>query len=228
MKTTRITDNLIQLTRMRFVNAYLVREDDGFTVVDTTLSGNGPALAEAAGAAGAGVARIALTHAHGDHIGSLDGLHAAAPDAEVIIGAREYRLTEEDRRLDPDEPQSKVRGSWPAFETPPTRTVSEGDMVGSLRVVFAPGHTPGHIAYLDERDGTLIAGDAFSTMGGIAVSGKAKLLFPLVAMATWDKPTAVATARKLRALDPKRLAVGHGKVLDAPGAAMDGAIDAAA
>ena len=33
MQTTNITDNLIQLTRYRFVNAFLVREDDGFTLI---------------------------------------------------------------------------------------------------------------------------------------------------------------------------------------------------
>jgi hypothetical protein len=46
-------------------------------------------------------------------------------------------------------------------------------------------------------------------------------------MGTWDRPTAVQSARKLRALDPQRLAVGHGKALDAPGAALDRAIHAA-
>jgi glyoxylase-like metal-dependent hydrolase (beta-lactamase superfamily II) len=227
VKSTPITDTLVQLTRLGFVNAFLVREDDGLTLVDTTLGGNAPAIVAAAEAAGAPIVRIALTHAHGDHIGSLDALHAALPEAEVIVGAREYRLTEEDRRLEPGEPKAKVRGSWPAFETPPTRTVSEGDTVGSLRVVFAPGHTPGHVAYLDERDRTLIAGDAFSTKGGIAVAGKVRPLFPLVAMATWHRPTAVESARKLRALEPRRLAVGHGRALEDPGAAMDRAIAAA-
>ena len=38
MRTTPINDTLIQLTRMGFVNAYLVREDDGFTLVDTTMA----------------------------------------------------------------------------------------------------------------------------------------------------------------------------------------------
>ena len=227
MKATRVSDTLVMLNRLGFVNACLVREDDGFTLVDTTLSGNARAIVEAASAAGAPIQRIALTHAHGDHIGSLDGLRAELPDAEVILGAREARLVEEERRLDPDEPQAKVRGSWPSFETPPTRTVSEDDRVGSLRVVFSPGHTPGHVAYLDERDGTLIAGDAFSTFGGLAVSGKVRPLFPLVAMATWHRPTAVASARRLRGLEPTRLVVGHGKPLEDPGPAMDRAIDAA-
>ena len=47
-------------------------------------------------------------------------------------------------------------------------------------------------------------------------------------MATWHKPTALETARALRALDPARLAVGHGPIVDAPGAAMDKAIEKAA
>jgi glyoxylase-like metal-dependent hydrolase (beta-lactamase superfamily II) len=41
MRSTTITDHLTQLTKLRFVNAYLVREDDGFTLVDTTRKGAG-------------------------------------------------------------------------------------------------------------------------------------------------------------------------------------------
>ena len=37
MKTTPHGPNLLQLTRLGMVNAYLVREDDGFTLVDTGL-----------------------------------------------------------------------------------------------------------------------------------------------------------------------------------------------
>ena len=40
MKTTTLTPNMTQLTRLRFVNAYLVREDDGLTLVDTTTGGS--------------------------------------------------------------------------------------------------------------------------------------------------------------------------------------------
>jgi hypothetical protein len=38
MRARQLTPNLIQLTRLRFVNAFLVREDDGFTLVDTTVA----------------------------------------------------------------------------------------------------------------------------------------------------------------------------------------------
>jgi glyoxylase-like metal-dependent hydrolase (beta-lactamase superfamily II) len=78
MKTTALNDRLIQLTRYGFVNAYLVREDDGFTLVDTTTPRTGGALIAAATAAGAPIRRIALTHGHGDHVGSVDELKRSA------------------------------------------------------------------------------------------------------------------------------------------------------
>jgi hypothetical protein len=58
----------------------------------------------------------------------------------------------------------------------------------------------------------------------VAVSGKVNWLFPLPAWATWHKPTALESAKKLRALNPSKLAVGHGKVLVDPLPAMDRAI----
>jgi glyoxylase-like metal-dependent hydrolase (beta-lactamase superfamily II) len=102
--------------------------------------------------------------------------------------------------------------------------LAPGDRVGSLEVHAAPGHTPGQIALLDVRDRTLICGDAYSTLGGVATSAKPNPRFPLPALATWHRPTALASAIALRALDPARLAPGHGKVVEAPGAAMDRAI----
>src|SRR3954452_14198497 len=70
MKTTAVTENLTQLTRLHLVNAFLVREDDGFTLVDTTLGAAADELIEATRRAGAPIRRIALTHGHGDHAGS--------------------------------------------------------------------------------------------------------------------------------------------------------------
>ena len=84
MRVRQLTPNLIQLTRLRFVNAFLVREDDGFTLVDTTVARGGDALLAAARTAGAPIRRIALTHGHGDHVGSLDELRGRL-DGEVQV-----------------------------------------------------------------------------------------------------------------------------------------------
>ena len=124
--------------------------------------------------------RIALTHAHGDHIGSLDALAKTLPDVEIAISERDARLLAKNKTTDPGEPpEAKMRGSYPGAKTRPTRTLAAGDRVGSLEVVAAPGHTPGHVAFLDTRDRTLIAGDAYSTIGGVATTAKVNPLFPL-------------------------------------------------
>jgi glyoxylase-like metal-dependent hydrolase (beta-lactamase superfamily II) len=102
-----------RINRLRFVNAYLVAEDDGLTVIDTMIGGSAGRILAGAEALGAPVARIALTHAHADHIGSLDALAEAVPDAEVIISARDARLLAKDMSLDPGEPDDKLRGGYP-------------------------------------------------------------------------------------------------------------------
>lgn len=228
MKTTQHGNYLFQLTRMGAFNCYLVREEDGFTLVDTNLSGSAEAILEAAQKLQAPIVRILLTHAHGDHVGSVDALHAKLPEAEVIISARDARFLAGERSLDPGEPQAKLRGSYTTITTKPTRLLQPGERIGSLEAIASPGHTPGHLAFLDTRDRSLIAGDAYQTQGGIAVAGIIRPFFPLPAMATWHLPTALQSARALRALAPSRLAVGHGPVLEAPLAAMDQAIAAAA
>jgi glyoxylase-like metal-dependent hydrolase (beta-lactamase superfamily II) len=207
-----------------FVNAFLVVEDDGLTLIDTTTPRGGKKILAGAAKLDAPIVRVALTHAHGDHIGSLDEVADALPGVEVIISAREARFLDKDMSLDPGEPEDELRGGWPGARTRPTRTVQPGDMIGSLEVIASPGHTPGHVAFLDRRDGTLYAGDALSTLGGMATPAKPRRVFPLVASATWHKPLALDSARALRALDPARLATGHGKVVESPGPAMDAAI----
>jgi glyoxylase-like metal-dependent hydrolase (beta-lactamase superfamily II) len=214
---------LTRVNRLGFVNCYLVQEDDGLTLVDTMIPGSAKRILAAAERVGAPIVRIALTHAHGDHIGSLDALAAALPDAEVLISTRDARLLAKDMALEPGE-GGKPRGGYPGAKTKPTRTLEPGDRVGSLEVVASPGHTPGHVSFLDTRDRTLIAGDAYTTLGGVRTTAKPSFPFPLAALSTWDRERELASAKALRALNPSRLAPGHGKVVEAPGAAMDRAI----
>jgi glyoxylase-like metal-dependent hydrolase (beta-lactamase superfamily II) len=230
MRHTAHGEFLVQLTRLPHVfpvNAYLVREDDGLTLIDAAIAGSADSILKAARHIGQPIVRIAITHAHGDHVGSLDALHAALPDAEILFPARDARFLAGDRTLDSNEPQVKLRGGYVTVETKADRLLVPGDRVGSLEVIASPGHTPGHVSFIDRRDGSLIAGDAFQTRGGIAVSGTVRPLFPFPALATWHRPTALESARGLRALTPSRLAVGHGEVLEAPAIAMERAIAAA-
>ncbi len=224
MKVTAFSNNLFQLTRLVAFNCYLVREDDGFTLIDTNMSGQALAIMQEASKLGLPIVRILLTHAHVDHVGSLDALHEALPEAQVMISERDARFLTGDKSLDPSEPQVPLRGGYPICSTKPALLLHEGDRIGSLEVIATPGHTPGHIAFLDTRDHAVIAGDAFQTQGGVAVAGTFELLFPLPAFATWHKGLALESARKLLALSPSVLAVGHGKMLSQPQAAMERAI----
>jgi glyoxylase-like metal-dependent hydrolase (beta-lactamase superfamily II) len=224
MGEQQITPSLIQLTRFHFVNAYLVRENDGFTLVDTTMGGAADDLIAAAGRAGAPIRRIALTHGHGDHVGSVDALKQRFGDSVEIL------MPELDARIHAGEKvvEGKLPGSWPTLRTRPDVLLAPGDRVGSLEVVASPGHSPGHVAFLDTRDRLLIAGDVFTTYGKAAVTNHSYLRFPFAAMATWDKAKDLESARTLRALDPPIMVVGHGPAAREPAAAMDAAIARAA
>ena len=224
MKITTYGENLIQLTRLTFVNCFLVREADGFTLVDTGMSGSAEGIIKAARDLGAPIRRIVLTHAHVDHVGSLDALHELLPDVEVAISARDARFLTGDHSLDADEPQLPLKGGYPVITTRPTRLLQAGDRIGSLEAIASPGHTPGHMAFFDQRDRTVIAGDTFSIKAGIHTGGTFRLLFPFHALATWDKAMTIRSAEALVALQPARLAVGHGNTMDDPIPAMQRAI----
>jgi glyoxylase-like metal-dependent hydrolase (beta-lactamase superfamily II) len=183
MSLTPVNDNLIQITRWRFVNAFLVRDEDGFTLVDTTVGGGADQLIAAARNAGAEIRRIALTHGHGDHVGSLDALKAQLGDSvQVLMPQLDARIHAGEKVVD-----GKPAGSWPKLQTTPDVRLTGGERIGSLEVVPTPGHTPGHVSFLDTRDRTIIVGDTFTSIGGLAVSNHFYLRFPLAAMATWDK-----------------------------------------
>ena len=71
-----------------------MREADGFTLIDAgAYAGGAPAIADAAGALGAPIRRILLTHAHLDHVGAVDALLGRlGSDVEVACSPRSLPL----------------------------------------------------------------------------------------------------------------------------------------
>ncbi|MFF2177752.1 MBL fold metallo-hydrolase [Lysinibacillus sp. NPDC058147] len=227
MKITKI-GTVFQLSfmpRIFPVNCYIVEEENELTLIDAALPYSAKSIIKAAESIGKPITRIIITHAHGDHIGALDTLKGLLPDSQVCISSRDALLLAGNSSLLPNEINTPIRGSLPKnIKTKPDLLLEEGDRVGSLEVIATPGHTPGSITLFDTRNRSLIAGDALITRGKLIVSGMMNPLFPFPALATWDKSTALNSAKKLRDLNPSLLAVGHGKMLKQPQELLDIAI----
>jgi len=223
---TELREGLWQLSLAGgYVNCYLVLEDDGITLVDTSRH------------LGAPLARVVLTHTHRDHASGLDALLRRAPAAELWLSAR---AAEELRGLfprRPGDPRARVRRAlFTRARARPTGTLHDGDSVGRLTVLFAPGHSPEHVAYFLAAERALIAGDAFTTKGGsVALVGQPRAAAnPLAGaitnlgsrLVTWHLPTARTSAVRLRGLNPELLLVGHGPALERPLGQLDEAISA--
>jgi glyoxylase-like metal-dependent hydrolase (beta-lactamase superfamily II) len=199
--------NITKITRFHFVNAYFVREDDGLTLVDTAMNAADRLLA-AAESLGAPIRRIALTHGHGDHVGSLDALKQRLGDVQVLMPELDAQIHAGER--------AKTKGSWPTLKTTPDVRLQAGDRVGSLEVIASPGHTPGHVSFLDTRDRSLLVGDVYTTYGGLKTTSERNLRFPFATMATEDKERNLESARALAALDVSMVYVGHGPPVHGP------------
>jgi glyoxylase-like metal-dependent hydrolase (beta-lactamase superfamily II) len=214
MEIERITDWLWCL-RSPVVQAYAVRERDGFNLIDASTAGEEDAILDllATLEAPVQVHEILLTHGHDDHTGSAaalgerTGARVIAPRDEAAVICGEQRAPE------------PVLADWeiPLFaavspNVPPAppvvadRLVGEGDRLGwqhDAAIVATPGHTPGHISAWFDRDRVLIAGDALASHAGR----------PMVGVFNADPPAAVAAARRLATLDADVACFGHGEPL---------------
>ncbi len=234
MPVRQISKHCLQIKRFNSVNCYLVRDTDGLTLVDTALAA-ARIIREAARQLGEPIRRVVLTHAHLDHVGSLDEVKKLVPDIRILAGSRESQIFEEAARgvkpgrmtLRPAEPQSPVKGSFKKLKNLPETLLNEGDSIGSLRVVNSPGHTPGHISLFDGRDGSLYAGDALTTMKQLRLPFDPPWYFPLPKWATWHNETALASAERFSNFDLARILPGHGSAVENPREALEHAISQA-
>ena len=90
----------------------------------------------------------------------------------------------------------------------PDRLLLDGDMVGGLRVMHIPGHTPGSIALVRE-DGVVFSGDALlSDKDGNAIPPDPRL--------AEDPDQATRSAEAIQALQPRLILPGHGAPVTGP------------
>ena len=168
------------------------------TVDDTLL----PALA-ALGITLTDIHWLALTHAHGDHVGGAARLRALSPKLRVAAFIRSA-----ERIADPLAYSRRIRERFPSHSPPPPAELTgvqpdlllpDGGAVGPLRLLHTPGHDTDSCSYLDERTRTLITGDSLQLNGTVS-QGCALLM---------DVGSYKATLERLIAMPVGHLVCGH-------------------
>ncbi len=156
----------VHLVSTRSVNSYIIDGDEGVTLVDALLPNNADAISSALTAIGRSlvdVTAIVVTHSHSDHTGSAAAVKAAsgaavyAPigDAAAVRGEHKPPLPPIAERFPFLKP---IMNRFLPVPDPVVVEYEIGEGVGGrlpadLRVIDTPGHTPGHVSLLLERDG---------------------------------------------------------------------------
>ena len=200
-----------------FLSLTLILDDEnGNTLVDTGLPAQAGAIDAALGEADIGVrdlARIILTHQDLDHIGSGAAL-VRQSGARVLAHPADAPYIEGELsplKITPEmlEQRPQMREVLKRLE--PVRVdeyLDDGerlDLAGGIRVIFTPGHTPGHLSLYLERSKVLVAGDALTAEDG-------HLNGPNPPM-TLDVREAARSVSSLAELDVQTIVCYHGGVV---------------
>lgn len=205
MKWTRISEHIWSLRAWVLipVNVWLVKEEDGWTLVDAGIGPMAAKITRRIEAGGHGpLRRIALTHGHSDHVGALTRVLSAF-GGDIPVMAHELEIPYMEGRL-PYPRRKKAAQSVPPGIASALQSDEQGKLaqVGGLTPLHAPGHSPGHVVYYHEQDDVMLAGDLFTSSGG-------RLKRPM-AMFTADMEEALRSARIVEQIEPGRLEVCHG------------------
>lgn len=209
-----------------FVNVYFIENNGSWALIDAGLSGSsGKIIKAAAKQFGKDQApeAIFLTHGHFDHVGAIKNL---LPHWNVKIYAHPLETPYLSGKSNYPPADPTVGGgamslmSWLFPDTPidisaNLAVYSNETLPGfpDWRIIHTPGHAPGHVSYFREKDGTLIAGDAFLTVkqeSASAVFSQAQKVHGPPQYFTYDWYAAQESIKLLADLNPKVAACGHG------------------
>jgi len=204
----------VHLIKNLFVNLYLIIDSNHITLIDTGISGNGPRILKAITSLNLepeAVVRIMITHADGDHYGSLSYLQKVIR-AETFanqVEAEAIRSGSSSRKLHPTGINKLLFSMVSSFmKSQPARVdqyLLQGQVfpiLGGLQVLNTPGHTPGHISLYSESTGILFAGDSINVAGN--------KLVPSSGANTWDPEMAEQSFQLQVKLNPLIVCAGHG------------------
>jgi glyoxylase-like metal-dependent hydrolase (beta-lactamase superfamily II) len=223
-------------TKGGHVRAFVIDAGGELTLVDTLFDSDAHDVLgaiERMGRSPRDLKHIVLTHAHRSHLGGLAALKRLT-GATVCSHEREADIVSGDRRAQPVtlRPVRPLR-TWPFqlglalgrpkhVPCPVDRLLDEGDAVGPLEVLHAPGHSPGHLAFYWPDRGLLIAGDAIATWPRFDAG------WPAFNLNLEEHHRSV---RRMAALEAAIVGVGHGEPITEDAAArihglVDGSGDA--
>jgi len=160
--------------------------------------------------------RVILSHAHTDHRGTASLLGAPvachAEEVQDVQGTGGLRYWGEglpELSLGPRLLHRHVlQRLYDGGPVHVTDTVREGDEVAGFRVVHLPGHAPGLIALIRERDGVALTSDSFYTID--SWWRRCPPYTPGPAW-SWDVDQARCSLRRLATLDISIAWPGHGE-----------------
>ena len=210
------------------VNWYLVEGEGGLAVVDAGLPTSWQSLQGAVATLGRrleDIAAVVLTHAHFDHVGFAErarvqlGVPVWVHADDRVIATHPLRYPFErpfplylwrpraaSMVLSMLVPSLRVEGVQEA------QTFGDGEELpvpGRPRVVFTPGHTPGHCAlHLPDRDAVL-SGDACVTLDPYTGRRGPRVV---ARAATADSVRAFASLERLAETGARLVLSGHGDV----------------